>query len=186
MNQGEQIMLHTIKRIALSAIVAISLATLAGGPASADTGFTGPQLPHRFTSWTFSPSTPSSVAPASGYVALNGASVTFTTPPAGSPAWTWYLSAELDIVFASGQLNQSAACVANWNLSPTVAGGTSASGYATPSYAIGPQSAHAVLTDVPLQQSTTYTLTPQMAATGAYTCTLTGTAAVHIVLLSNL
>lgn len=178
-------MLHTIKRIALSAIVAIALGTLAGGPASADTGFTGPQL-HRITSWAFSPSTPTSVAPGAGYVALNGASVTFTTPPAGNQAWTWYLSAELDIVFASGQLGQSAACNCVWNLSPTVAGGTSAAGYATPSYNIGPQSAHAVLTDVPLQQSTQYTLTPQMAATGSYSCTMTGTAAVHITLWSNL
>jgi hypothetical protein len=178
-------MFSTAKRLALSTILAIALATLAGGPASADTGFTGPQL-HRITSWAFSPSTPGSVAPGAGYAALTGAGVVFTTPPAGNQAWTWYLSAELDIVFASGQLNQSAACVANWNLSPTTAGGTSASGYATPSYNNGPQSAHAVLTDVPLQQSTTYTLTPQMAATGAYSCTMTGTAAVHITLWSNL
>ena len=179
--------MHTIKRIALSIILSIALATLVAGPAMADTAFAvGPR--NRFTSWTFSPNSPSYVYPADGYLALTGATVVFTTPALGSGSpWTWWLSAELDVVFASGQSGQPASCIANLSLSPPVSsGGSGSPGYATPNDSVGNQSAHAVINERPLVPATTYTLVAQIAAVGAYRCNLIGNAAVHIVLLSNL
>jgi hypothetical protein len=180
-------MINTIKRIALSIILAIGIAGIAAGPALADTAFvSGPRS--RFTSWTFSPNLPSHVYPVDGFLALTGATVVFTTPPLGSGSpWTWWLSAELDVVFASGQSGQSASCIANLALSPPVSsGGSGSPGYATPNDSVGNQSAHAAINDRPLVPATTYTLTPQIAAVGSYQCLLIGNAALHVVLLSNL
>jgi hypothetical protein len=180
-------MFNTAKRIALSTILAIALAGIAAGPAVADTAFVaGPRS--RFASWTFSPNSPSCVYPADGYLALSGATVVFTTPPLGSGSpWSWWVSAELDVLFASGQSGQPASCIANLSLSPPVtSGGSGAPGYATPNNSVGAQSAHAVLNEIPLVPATTYTITPQIAAAGSYHCNLIGNAAVHVVLLSNM
>jgi len=175
--------MQTIKRILTSTILAIALATLAGGPAMADTAPTGTGRSHHFASWTFAPNTPSSVAAGAGFVALNGATVTLTVPylgtdPAPLPV---YLSATLDVVFSSGSVGQSASCIATITINPSVTGGgAGVSGYALPNYNLGSATAHAVLVDLPLQRGSAYTVTPQIAANGSVGCVLPGNAAFHV------
>jgi hypothetical protein len=163
--------MHTIKRILTSTILAIALATLAGGPALADTppnAITGVPV----AEWIFSPAA-TSVTPAQGYVSI--ASATFTTTasnfiglPSGWP-WplSWSIDADASTVFQA-QSSQVFSCIINISIPGTVPNtGAGVQGIATPNLALGaPATATATIRGVQLYAATSYTATASIAATG--------------------
>jgi hypothetical protein len=119
--------------------------------------------------WAYNPSSPTTVSTTSGPVAMTPGGGSFTTPADGA-----VLEVLFNVQFGASNVNV-ANCVADISLSgyPPSAYGTA--GYAQPSYAFGgyvSTSAQALYT---LYGSTTYTVTPRVAAVGTgATCIVSG------------
>ena len=119
--------------------------------------------------WAYRPGSPTTVDTASGYVAMTPGGTSFTTPSGGAT-----LEVEFNVQFGASNVNV-ANCVADISLTGYPSGIWGTAGYAFPSYAFNnyvTTSARALYT---LYGSTSYTVTPSVAATGpGATCIVTG------------
>jgi hypothetical protein len=162
--------MHTIKRILTSTILAIGIATLATGPALADTP-PSPREGQEVAEWIFSPST-ISVVPAQGAVVI--ASATFTTSRSNFEFWggsttsTWFFDAEASTTFQA-QSSSTSSCIINIAIPGAVPStGAGVPGVVTPNFALGDLStATARIVGYQLYPSTTYTATATISASGA-------------------
>ena len=119
--------------------------------------------------WAYNPSSPTTVSTTSGYVTMTPGGGSFTTPAGGA-----VLEVLFNVQFGASNVNV-ANCVADISLSGYASSMFGTDGYAQPSYAVGgyvSTSSHALYT---LYGSTTYTVTPKVAAIGTgATCIVTG------------
>ena len=170
-------MFNTIKRIALSIVFAIGIATLAGGPAMADTApnaIRGEPV----AEWIFSPNA-ISVTPGQGYVAI--ASATFTTARniyVPQLSWvdtyrpngvvTWSMDAEATVDFQA-QSSSTLGCIVSIAIPGAVpSAGAGIQGVVTPNFALGDSStATSKMVGIQLYADTSYTVTVYIAASGA-------------------
>jgi hypothetical protein len=119
--------------------------------------------------WAYSPSSPTTVSTASGYVPMTGTATTFTTNAQGVT-----VEAEFNVQFGASNANV-ANCIADISISgfPTASYGTD--GFAQPSYSLGGYVSTTAKVLYMLPGSTSYTITPQVAARGVGgTCIITG------------
>jgi hypothetical protein len=162
--------MQTIKRILTSTILAIGIATLATGPALADTPPTA-TFGWPLAEWIFNPSA-ISVTPAQGYVTI--ASTTFTTARSNFGWWgtnmiaQWIMDAEASTTFQA-QSSSTSSCIINIAIPGAVPStGAGVPGVVTPNFALGDLStATARIVGYQLYPSTTYTATATISASGA-------------------
>jgi hypothetical protein len=161
--------MHTIKRILTSIALAIALATLAAGPAMADTApnaIRGEPV----AEWIFSPSA-ISVVPAQGNVTIASATFTTTGPTSGTPASAtvvWSFDAEASAVFQA-QSSSTEVCIINITIPGSVPStGAGSQGITTPNFSLGATaSASAKMVGIQLYAATTYTASATISANGA-------------------